>query len=112
MKVTSRKRRDLPTPEVARASPHSRMTAYCVRGIRSDGSADFHERIAAALGQDRPVLVDAVVSRMVLPITVGNCSTVASFPKLAPITFLLDCSKANLTSAAPCLGLVNQERCS
>jgi hypothetical protein len=92
------------------------MTAYCVRGIRSDGSADFHERIAAALGQDGPVLVDAVVSRMMLlippAITVGNCSTVASFPKLAPITFLLDCSKANLTSAAPCLGLVNQERCS
>jgi pyruvate dehydrogenase (quinone) len=39
-----------------------------VRGIRLENPADVDEGIAAALAHDGPVLVDAVVSRMVLPI--------------------------------------------
>jgi pyruvate dehydrogenase (quinone) len=39
-----------------------------VRGIRIEDSADVDKGIAAALAHDGPVLVDAVVSRMVLPI--------------------------------------------
>jgi pyruvate dehydrogenase (quinone) len=39
-----------------------------VRGIRIEKSSDVDESIAAALAHDGPVLVDAVVSRMVLPI--------------------------------------------
>jgi pyruvate dehydrogenase (quinone) len=39
-----------------------------VRGIRIEDPADVDEGIAAALAHDGPVLVDAVVSRMVLPI--------------------------------------------
>jgi pyruvate dehydrogenase (quinone) len=45
------------------------MAEACgVRGIRIEDSADVDEGIAAALAHDGPVLVDAVVSRMVLPI--------------------------------------------
>jgi pyruvate dehydrogenase (quinone) len=39
-----------------------------VRGIRIENSADVDDGIAAALAHDGPVIVDAVVSRMVLPI--------------------------------------------
>jgi pyruvate dehydrogenase (quinone) len=39
-----------------------------VRGIRIEDPADVDKGIAAALAHDGPVLVDAVVSRMVLPI--------------------------------------------
>jgi pyruvate dehydrogenase (quinone) len=39
-----------------------------VRGIRIDDPADVDDGIAAALSHDGPVLVDAVVSRMVLPV--------------------------------------------
>jgi pyruvate dehydrogenase (quinone) len=39
-----------------------------VRGIRLENPADVEGGIAAALAHDGPVLVDAVVSRMVLPI--------------------------------------------
>jgi pyruvate dehydrogenase (quinone) len=39
-----------------------------VRGIRIENPADVDKGIAAALAHDGPVLVDAVVSRMVLPI--------------------------------------------
>jgi pyruvate dehydrogenase (quinone) len=39
-----------------------------VRGIRLEDPADVDKGIAAALSDDGPVLVDAVVSRMVLPI--------------------------------------------
>jgi pyruvate dehydrogenase (quinone) len=39
-----------------------------VRGIRIENSADVDNGIAAALAHDGPVIVDAVVSRMVLPI--------------------------------------------
>jgi pyruvate dehydrogenase (quinone) len=39
-----------------------------VRGIRIEDPSDVDEGIAAALAHDGPVLVDAVVSRMVLPI--------------------------------------------
>jgi pyruvate dehydrogenase (quinone) len=39
-----------------------------VRGIRRENSAEVDEGIAAAFAHDGPVLVDAVVSRMVLPI--------------------------------------------
>jgi len=39
-----------------------------VRGIQIEDPADVDEGIAAALAHDGPVLVDAVVSRMVLPI--------------------------------------------
>jgi pyruvate dehydrogenase (quinone) len=39
-----------------------------VRGIRIGAPSDVDEGIAAALAHDGPVLVDAVVSRMVLPI--------------------------------------------
>jgi pyruvate dehydrogenase (quinone) len=39
-----------------------------VRGIRIEEPADVDKGIAAALAHDGPVLVDAVVSRMVLPI--------------------------------------------
>jgi pyruvate dehydrogenase (quinone) len=39
-----------------------------VRGIRIEDPADVDKGIAAALAHDGPVLVDAVVSRMVLPV--------------------------------------------
>jgi pyruvate dehydrogenase (quinone) len=39
-----------------------------VRGIRLEDPADVEAGIAAALAHDGPVLIDAVVSRMVLPI--------------------------------------------
>jgi pyruvate dehydrogenase (quinone) len=39
-----------------------------VRGIRLEDPADVETGIAAALAHDGPVLIDAVVSRMVLPI--------------------------------------------
>jgi pyruvate dehydrogenase (quinone) len=39
-----------------------------VRGIRIEDPAEVHTGIAAALAHDGPVLIDAVVSRMVLPI--------------------------------------------
>jgi pyruvate dehydrogenase (quinone) len=39
-----------------------------VRGIRIENSADVDNGIAAALAHDGPVIVDAVVSRMMLPI--------------------------------------------
>jgi pyruvate dehydrogenase (quinone) len=39
-----------------------------VRGIRIEDASDVDEGIATALAHDGPVLVDAVVSRMVLPI--------------------------------------------
>jgi pyruvate dehydrogenase (quinone) len=42
--------------------------AIGVRGIRIEDPADVDKGIAAALAHDGPVLVDAVVSRMVLPI--------------------------------------------
>jgi thiamine pyrophosphate-dependent acetolactate synthase large subunit-like protein len=42
--------------------------ALGVRGIRIEDPADVDKGIAAALAHDGPVLVDAVVSRMVLPI--------------------------------------------
>ena len=45
------------------------MAEACgVRGIRLEDPADVDEGIAAALAHDGPVLVDAVVSRTVLPI--------------------------------------------
>jgi pyruvate dehydrogenase (quinone) len=45
------------------------MAEACgVRGIRIEDPADVEEGIAAALAHDGPVLVDAVVSRMVLPV--------------------------------------------
>ncbi len=39
-----------------------------VRGIRLEDPADVEEGVAAALAHDGPVLIDAVVSRTVLPI--------------------------------------------
>jgi len=42
--------------------------AIGVRGIRLENPADVERGIAAALAHDGPVLIDAVVSRMVLPI--------------------------------------------
>ncbi len=42
-----------------------------VRGIRIEDPDDVDQGIAAALAHDGPVLVDAVVSRMVLPIPPG-----------------------------------------
>ena len=42
--------------------------AVGVRGIRLETPADVDKGIADALAHDGPVLVDAVVSRMVLPI--------------------------------------------
>jgi pyruvate dehydrogenase (quinone) len=39
-----------------------------VRGIRIENSADVDNGVAAALAHDGPVIVDAVVSRMMLPI--------------------------------------------
>jgi pyruvate dehydrogenase (quinone) len=42
--------------------------ALGVRGIRIEDSADVDKSIAAALAHDGPVLVDAVVSRAVLPV--------------------------------------------
>ena len=39
-----------------------------VRGIRLEDPAKVDEGVAAALAHDGPVLIDAVVSRMVLPI--------------------------------------------
>jgi pyruvate dehydrogenase (quinone) len=39
-----------------------------VRGIRIEDPAEVDTGIAAALAHDGPVLIDAVVSRMVLPI--------------------------------------------
>ena len=39
-----------------------------MRGIRLEDPADVEKGIAAALAHDGPVLVDAVVSRTVLPI--------------------------------------------
>jgi pyruvate dehydrogenase (quinone) len=45
------------------------MAEACgVRGIRLEDSADVNEGIADALAHNGPVLVDAVVSRTVLPI--------------------------------------------
>jgi pyruvate dehydrogenase (quinone) len=45
------------------------MAEACgVRGIRLEDSADVEKGIAAALAHDGPVLIDAVVSRAVLPI--------------------------------------------
>ena len=44
------------------------VEAVGVRGVRIEDSADVDNGIAAALAHDRPFLVDAVVSRMVLPI--------------------------------------------
>ena len=45
------------------------MAEACgVRGIRLEDPADVEKGIAAALAHDGPVLVDAVVSRTVLPI--------------------------------------------
>ncbi len=45
--------------------------AVGVRGIRLEDPGDVESGIAAALAHDGPVLVDAVVSRMVLPIPPG-----------------------------------------
>ena len=42
--------------------------AVGVRGIRLEDPGDVEAGIAAALAHDEPVLVDAVVSRMVLPV--------------------------------------------
>ena len=42
--------------------------AVGVRGIRLEDPGDVESGIAAALAHDGPVLVDAVVSKMVLPI--------------------------------------------
>ena len=42
--------------------------AVGVRGIRLEDPGDVERGIAEALAHDGPVLVDAVVSRMVLPI--------------------------------------------
>ena len=39
-----------------------------VRGIRLENQGDVESGVADALAHDRPVLVDAVVSRMVLPV--------------------------------------------
>ena len=45
------------------------MAEACgVRGIRLEDSADVEKGVAAALAHDGPVLIDAVVSRAVLPI--------------------------------------------
>ena len=41
---------------------------FGVRGIRLEDPANVDEGVAAALAHDGPVLIDAVVSRMVLPI--------------------------------------------
>jgi len=42
--------------------------AVGVRGIRLEDPGDVEKGIADALAHDGPVLIDAVVSRMVLPI--------------------------------------------
>jgi pyruvate dehydrogenase (quinone) len=44
------------------------VEAAGVRGIRLENPAYVEAGIAAALAEDGPVLIDAVVSRMVLPI--------------------------------------------
>jgi pyruvate dehydrogenase (quinone) len=48
-----------------------------VRGIRLEDPGDVDEAIAAALAHDGPVLVDAVVSRMVLPLPPAVTSEMA-----------------------------------
>jgi pyruvate dehydrogenase (quinone) len=48
--------------------------AGAVRGIRLEDPADVGRGIADALAQDGPVLVEAVVSRMVLPIAPASRS--------------------------------------
>jgi pyruvate dehydrogenase (quinone) len=43
-----------------------------VRGIRLENPGEVESGIADALAHDGPVLIDAVVSRMVLPVPPSN----------------------------------------
>ena len=44
------------------------LTSVGVRGIRLENPGEVESGIADALAHDGPVLIDAVVSRMVLPV--------------------------------------------
>jgi pyruvate dehydrogenase (quinone) len=61
-----------------------------VLGIRLEDSADVEEGIKAALAHDGPVLVDAVVSRMVLPIPPAITAEMAKGFTLYMVKAVLD----------------------
>jgi pyruvate dehydrogenase (quinone) len=71
-----------------------------VRGIRLEDSADVEEGIKAALAHDGPVLVDAVVSRMVLPIPPAITAEMAKGFTLYMVKAVLDGRASDLVDLA------------
>jgi pyruvate dehydrogenase (quinone) len=79
-----------------------------VRGIRLEDPANVDEGVAAALAHDGPVLIDAVVSRMVLPIPPAITAEMAKGFTLymvkavfdGRVSDLVDLARSNLWSGA------------
>jgi pyruvate dehydrogenase (quinone) len=71
-----------------------------VLGIRLEDSADVEEGIKAALAHDGPVLVDAVVSRMVLPIPPAITAEMAKGFTLYMVKAVLDGRASDLVDLA------------
>ena len=71
-----------------------------VRGIRLEDPADVEAGIAAALAHDGPVLIDAVVSRMVLPIPPAITAEMAKGFTLYMVKAVLDGRASDLVDLA------------